>query len=70
MPATVTYTGDVGPGIEVTAAVYTGVTRIDLQWDAKVAFLYFGDRVKEISLAGITTYTDTIVGDTHTITIS
>lgn len=72
MAATVTLTGTAGPGLTVTAQVFTGVTSILLDTANNVITLFAGGGplVPPISITAATTITATKSGSTYTLTIS
>lgn len=73
MPATVTVTGKAGPGITVTAAVFTNVASFAFLTQGKEMLeLSFtdGTPITYISIAAATTITVTVSGDVYTVSIS
>lgn len=71
MPGTVTLTGTNGPGVAVTAAVFTDVTAINIDLNKNIITLTkSGEIVSPISVAAATTVTATKSGNAWTLTIS
>lgn len=70
MPATVTVTGKVGPGLTVTAGVFTGVTNININTVNNMLQFTQDAVVKEIDVNAAATVTATKSGTTWTLTIS
>lgn len=73
MPATVTVTGVAGPGITVTAAVFTNVATFGINsLNAEILEMTFSDGrgPTYISIAAATTITVTVSGANYTVTIS
>lgn len=70
MSATATVTGTAGPGIAVTAAVYTGVSNVEFNCTGDILSLTVSGRVYHISITAATTITATKSGSTYTFTIS
>lgn len=58
---TVTVTGSFGPGSTATAAKYTNVTRLDLDFDSGIYTIYHdGNKVSQFRLSDVTGITTTI----------
>lgn len=73
MSATVTVTGVVGPGIALTAAVFTGVAEFSFNTvNGEILKLTFiDDRTPVyISIAAATTITVTVSGSTYTVSVT
>lgn len=73
MPITATITGVVGPGVAVTATVFTNVATMTLNaTNAELITLTFTDGKPPtvISIAAQTTFTVSISGASYTVTIS
>lgn len=70
MSATATVTGTAGPGIAVTAVVYTGVTNVAFDCEKDILSLTISGRVIDISISAATTITATKSGSTYTFTVS
>lgn len=71
--ASVTVTGKSGPGVTVTAQVYTGVTSFSVDVARGILTLFGGQSFpdpKEFDISGATTFTVTISGGSYTVTIS
>lgn len=75
MPSQVTYTGKVGPGIAVTARVFTDVRKMAFDLDLRTLTLNWhnGSEPEETILdmsGGTVTLTDTITANQHVVAIS
>lgn len=71
MSATVTLTGTAGPGISVTATVFTGISSFLIDTDKNVITMFQGgSALPPISIAAATTVTATKSGTAWTLTIS
>lgn len=73
MPATVTVTGVIGPGVAATATVFTGVASFTINsYKAEILALTFADYRAPvyISIAASTTITVTVSGAAYTVSIS
>lgn len=72
MPSTVTFTGQLGPGLTITAKVFSNVTDVDFQIDRGVLQITHGipQQITHLELSNTATVTDTISSGNHTFTIS
>lgn len=71
MAATVTVTGTAGPGVTVTAAVFTNVSSFSIDCASNMlSFTVAGGLVKQISIAAAATITATKSGSVYTLAIS
>lgn len=73
MPSQVTVTAKTGPASQLTAQVFLNVQQLNLDFTRRVGQIVspdFGGVIKEVDLTGVTTLTDTISSNNHTIVIS
>lgn len=70
MSSTVTVTGTAGPGLTITAAVFTNVTSFTFDTTNEMLFLVSNSRNIEVSIAAATTITVTVSGNSYTVTIT
>lgn len=73
MAGTATVTGKVGPGLTVTAAVYTGVASFSLDMVNEVLTLFFQDQrpPSAFDVSAATTYTLTVTApNTFALTVA
>jgi len=73
MALTATLTGTIGPGSTLTAAVFTGVNRFEIDAVNNVVAMFYAESGKSptfVSVAAAGTVTATKSGSTWTITIS
>jgi len=73
MPSTATITGSVGPGIAITASVFTNVVRIDFDTVGEVMTIYMSDKIAPayVNIAAATTLLLTVVApNNYTLTIT
>jgi hypothetical protein len=70
MPGTVTVTGTAGPGLTITAGVFTGVTFFSINTDNEILELVSNGRTVQVNIGAATTITCTVSGNTYTLTIS
>lgn len=73
MPATVTVTGVIGPGLALTATVFTGVASFGFQTDGKeLLVLTFSDSRQPVYIAidSATTITVTVSNADYTVSVS
>lgn len=71
MPSIATVTAKAGPGLTVTAQVFTGVTLFTLNTDSEVLELVSNGRTLQLDVGAATTYTLTVVApNNYTLTIS
>jgi len=70
MASTVTITAKIGPAIQVTSLVLTGVTSVNWDLDKRVLEINCGGVIKIYDLVGVTTVTFSISGANYTITVS
>lgn len=71
MSATATVTGVVGPAKDLTAAVFTNISRVDFNCDNNVLTLVDANgKVIQIGITAATTITATKSSSTYTFTVS
>jgi len=70
MSATVTVTGTIGPGVAVTAQVFSDVTSFSIDTTNNLLTLVQGFKTTQISIAAAATITATKSGSTYTFSIS
>lgn len=71
---TITVTGKDGPGLSLTAQVFSDVVRLDFDYGVQVLFIHYkvnnDVKIAEIDLSSIATVTYTISLGSATITVS
>jgi hypothetical protein len=70
MPATLTLTGTGGPGLSLTAGVFTGVSSFTVDCEKQMIYFTQSGANKEVSIVAAATVTATKSGTTWTLTIS
>ena len=72
MPSQATITGTRGPGVAVTAQVFTKVIRFELDCEQEILTLFFSEGRPPImiNVSTATTWTLTVSGNTYTLTVS
>lgn len=70
MPSTATVTGKTGPGLTLTAGVFTGVTDIEFQIPINTLRLVCDQGIVYISLSGSNTITMTASSGVYTLTVA
>ena len=70
MSSQVTFTGDLGPSLEVTSAVITNVTAINYDLSGMTVAITSEGKVRTFSLTGVTTVTTTVAAAGYTVVIS
>lgn len=70
MSATVTVTGKAGPNQTVSAAVFSGVDKVQFDCVNDIINISVSDYVTQIAITSATTITATKSGSTYTFTIS
>jgi hypothetical protein len=73
MPSQVTLTAKTGPASQITAQVFTNVQQLNLDFVRRVGQIFnpdFNVLPHEFDLSGVTTVTDTVSSNNHTIVIS
>jgi len=71
MPITATVTGKIGPALQLTTAVFSGLTEIRINTDQMTLQMFRGGQALDsIDLTATTTLTGSITGSTSTVAIS
>lgn len=71
MPSTATITGKAGPGLTLTAQVFTGVTSFSINTDSEILEMVSNGRTLQIDISAATTLTLTVIApNNYTLTIS
>jgi len=70
MASTVTITAKIGPAIQATSLVLTGVTSVNYDLEKRVLEINQGGKITIYDLVGVTTVTFSISGANYTITVS
>lgn len=71
MPSQITVTSSIGPGSTISSRVFTPITGLILDIARGVLTIQVQNQPSiDVSLSGITTFTDTISGGNHTVVAS
>ena len=70
MASQVTVTGKIGPGVAVTAQVFTGVTQFGIATADQKLFIQQGGNPVYVDINGKTTITVSVSGGSYTVSVS